>query len=370
MVAFSQEQAYRLFVDGDGTGLKHIFGNLCVEKDDKHGAHLEIHLPKGVRRVYYKGASKSNSVGSITGMSLGSVLFGEINLLHMDMIQECFRRTFAAKNRLHLADLNPPSPMHPIIKEVFEVQDTKWTHWTIHCNPILTEARKQEIFEVLSKSSYLLQRDWYGQRVMPDGIIYSMFDMEENIVPSIVGKRYEMFFSGDGGQADATSVGCYIVVYHEGKYKLLNVASYHHSGTDTGVVKAMSTYAREIKEFVHWCHNTFEMQHTEFFVDPACKSLREELHLLGVSTKGADNNGKDVSGVAKGIEVGIERMQNLIESRQYLLVETIDKYGHYPFLQEIGMYVRLDNGKPIDKWNHTLDRARYSCNYFFKRYIR
>ena len=111
-------------MDGDGTGLKHIFGHLCEERDDKRGAHLLIHTPKGIRRVYYKGGSKSNSLGAITGMSLGSVFFAEINLLNMDFVQECFRRTFAAKNRFHLADLNPPAPHHPVISKVFEIQDT------------------------------------------------------------------------------------------------------------------------------------------------------------------------------------------------------------------------------------------------------
>src|SRR5690625_3666032 len=45
--AYNQEQAFRLFIDGDGTGLMHIFGNLCRLKHDNHGDHLEVHTPKG-----------------------------------------------------------------------------------------------------------------------------------------------------------------------------------------------------------------------------------------------------------------------------------------------------------------------------------
>ena len=369
IVGYNQEQAYRLFIDGDGTGLKHIFGDLCEEKHDKHGPHLLLHLPKGKRRVYYVGGSKSNSVGTITGMSLGSVVFLEINLLNMGMIQECFRRTFAAIDRYHLADLNPPSPQHPVISEVFEVQDTKWRHWTPDCNPILSEKRKNELRETLSKSEYLYKRDWLGQRVMPSGVIYSMFDADHNVIPAILGKRYEMYFTADGGQSDATVCGCYIVVHHDGEFKLLKVAEYYHSGKDSGEVKAMSIYAREIKAFMEYCQKEFQMQHSELFVDPACKSLREELKLIGVSNKGADNNAHDVSSQAKGLEVGIERLQNLMQDRRFLLVEN-DAYGHYDFLKEVGMYVRLDNGKPIDKYNHSLDATRYSANYFYKRYVK
>src|SRR5690606_21483273 len=124
-------------------------------KSDRLGDHLEIQTGRGIKKVYYKGGGKADSVKAITGMSLGSVVFCEINLLHMAMIQECFRRTFAAKMRYHLADLNPPAPNHPVISDVFDVQNTKWRHWTIQDNPIITEERKQEIHETLKKNPYL-----------------------------------------------------------------------------------------------------------------------------------------------------------------------------------------------------------------------
>ncbi|EHL2514888.1 PBSX family phage terminase large subunit, partial [Listeria monocytogenes] len=118
VTAYNQEQAFRLFMDGDGFGLMHIFGNLAEMKHDEHGDHLLIHSPNGPKKIYYKGGGKINSVGAITGMSLGTVTFLEINLLHKDFIEECFRRTFAAKNRFHLAELNPPAPNHPVL-EIF-----------------------------------------------------------------------------------------------------------------------------------------------------------------------------------------------------------------------------------------------------------
>ena len=368
VVGYNQEQAYRLFIDGDGTGLKHIFGDLAEIKHDDNGAHLEITTPKGIRKVYYKGGGKSDSHKAITGMSLGSVVFCEINLLHMDMIQECFRRTFAAKNRFHLADLNPPAPNHPVIKEVFEVQDTKWKHWTIDDNPILTEDRKEEIYNTLSKNPYLFARDWEGKRVIPEGVIYSMFSMEKHIKTYLKGKPIEMFFTGDGGQSDATSVSCNIVTSHEGKFYLHRVANYYHSGADTGQVKAMSDYAKEIKEFINWCVDKFGMYYSYVFIDPACKSLKEELRKVGINARNADNNSKDVKGSSKGIEVGIERTQNLLSGMQFYLVEMSEEYGHYSFIKEIGMYCRDANKKPIDDFNHALDELRYSTNYFYNRY--
>lgn len=368
IVAYNQEQAYRLIIDGDGFGLKHIFGDLCHPKHDDNGDHLEIHTPSGIKKIYYKGGGKADSHKAITGMSLGSVAFCEINLLHMDMIQECFRRTFASKMRFHLADLNPPAPNHPVINEVFEVQDTKWQHWTIDDNPILTEARKEEIYNTLKKNPYLLERDWYGKRVIPSGVIYSMFHNDKHIASSIKGKSVEMYFTADGGQDDATSVSCNIVSSFNGKYYLNRVANYYHSGKETGQVKAMSDYARDIKEFIDWCVYKYGMSYQYVFTDPACKSLREELKKLKIKAINADNNKKDAKGGAgSGIEVGIERCQNLLSEEQFTLIET-DKYDHYSFIKEVGMYCRDNNGKPIDDYNHALDEFRYSVNYFYIRY--
>ena len=66
IAAYNQEQAYRLFIDGDGTGLMHIFDGNCKIKHDEHGDHLLIDTPNGTKRVYYKGGGKANSIGAIT----------------------------------------------------------------------------------------------------------------------------------------------------------------------------------------------------------------------------------------------------------------------------------------------------------------
>lgn len=368
IVAYNQEQAFRLMLDCDGLGLLHIFGELAELKNDRFGDHLQIHTPNGIKKIYYKGGGKAHNHKAIQGMSLGSVWFMEIDLLHMNMIQECFRRTFAALDRYHFADLNPPSPNHPVIKEVFDVQNTRLTHWTIEDNPIITKERKQELYEVLSKNPYLYARDWEGKRVMPQGVIYSMFDMDKNQEATLLGKPYEMFFMADAGQDDATSVSCNIVTRYKDKFRLNRVAHYYHSGKETGQAKAMSIYAKEIKQFIQWCVAKYEMRYADVFVDPAAKSLREELHLIGIDTRKADNNARDAKKKGGGIEVGIERAQNLLTNEQFFLVDN-EKYDHYNFLKEVGMYCRDDNGTPVAEYDDALDEFRYSANHFYRNYV-
>ena len=87
-----------------------------------------------------------------------------------------------------------------------------------------------------------------------------------------------------------------------------------------------------------------------------------------IDTRKADNNAKDVGSRSKGIEVGIERSQNLLSNEQFFLVDNSEEYGHYNYIKEIGMYCRDGNKKPIDDYNHALDEFRYSVNYFYKTY--
>lgn len=365
IVAYSQEQAYRLVMECDGFGLIHIFNGLCRMKHDDNGDHLEVTTPNGTKKVYYKGGGKADSRKAITGLSLGSVYFCEIDLLHMEMIQECFRRTFAAIDRWHIADLNPPSPQHPVITQVFDIQDTKWTHWTVKDNPIITEERKKEIYNTLVKNKYLFERDWEGKRTIPQGVIYSMFDVSKHIASSVRGTPIEMFFSGDGGLTDATSIGCYVISNDGGKYILNRVANWFYNGTK----KAMSVQAREIeKDFVRYCRNKTGRMESFFFVDPACKALRMELELLGVQTNKADNNARDIKGNTKGIKVGIEYLQSAITDGRFFCVND-DRFGHENFIQEIGMYCVDQHGNPIDAYNHCMDETRYACNYFYKNYV-
>ena len=278
IVAYNQEQAFRLVIDGDGKGLMHYFRGSKIMHDDS-GDYLQVTTSNGEKKVYFTGGGKADSHKSITGMSFGSVYFAEINLLHADMVQECFRRTFAAADRWHIADLNPPAPNHPVIRDVFNVQNTYWLHWTIDDNPIITPNRKRELFETLSKNPYLLKRDWYGERCIPQGVIYSMFDYEKHIVQEIPRgeRKIEMFFSGDGGLADATSIGCYVVTQagtlRDPFYKLYRVANWYYSGEDTGVIKAMSIQAREIAgTFVPYCRRLMGMHESNVLIDPACKA--------------------------------------------------------------------------------------------------
>ena len=367
ITAYSAEQAYRLVIEGDGFGLMHNFKGTCRASHDDEGAHLLIKLPNGVKKVYWKGGGKADSHKSITGMSLGSVYFCEINLLHMNMIQECLRRTYAAKDRWHIADCNPPAPQDPVIKEVLEIQDCRFMHWTCKDNPILSEDRLEEIKTACQKSPFLWKRDWLGERCIPQGVIYWMFDVNKHILNAMPnnGALMEMYFAGDGGATDATSIGCYVVHMNANRqYRLYRVGNWYYDGGNM----AMSDQARHIcGEFIPAMRKKTGMRESCIMIDPACKALRLEIDKLGYPTTTADNNAHDIKGSSKGIKVGIEMLQNSINDGRFYLVDD-SRYGVEAFIKEVGLYCVDDNGNPIDAYNHALDETRYGHTYFAKQY--
>ena len=369
ITAYSAEQAYRLIIDGDGFGLLHTFAGYVKPSHDDEGAHLLITLPGGnIKKVYWKGGGKADSHKSITGMSLGSVYFCEINLLHLDMIQECLRRTYAAKDRWHIADSNPPAPQDPCIKNVLEIQDCRWMHWTCEDNPVLTPKRLEEIRTACEKSPFLWKRDWLGERCIPQGVIYWMFDPTRHILQRIPddGVCVEMYFAGDGGATDATSIGCYVVqMLQNRRHRLLRVGNWYYDGGQM----AMSDQARKIcGEFIPAMRQKTGMRESAIMIDPACKALRLEIDKLGYPTTKADNNGHDIKGTSKGIKVGIEMLQNAIQDGRFYLVED-ERYGSDAFVKEAGLYCINDTtGEPVDAYNHAMDETRYGHTYFAKTY--
>ena len=373
IVAYSAEQAYRLIMEGDGRGLVHIFAGMSRVSHDDSGAHLLIHFSDGDKRVYWKGGGKADSHKAITGMSLGTVYFCEINLLHPDMIQECLRRTYAARNRWHIADLNPPSPADPVLKDVLGVQDCRFTHWTCKDNPVLTPQRLHEIEAACKKSPFLYKRDWLGERTIPEGVIYWMFDPEKHVRESLPygWQTIEAYVAGDGGTTDATSIGFFLVGFvgdairpGPRNYMLARVGNWHYDGGKM----AMSDQAKHIcGEFLPYMRQKYQIRESTIFIDPACKALRLEIEKFGLMTQGADNNAHDIKGSTKGLKCGIEMLQSAFNNDRVFLVDDA-RYGAEPFIKEAGLYCCDDKGEPIDAYNHCCDEFRYGSNYFLKTY--
>ena len=244
-------------------------------------------------------------------------------------------------------------------------------HWTCADNPVLTPERLKEIETACRKSPFLYRRDWLGERVIPEGVIYWMFSPERHILNSLPEgfTVMEAFVAGDGGTTDATSIGFYLAGYHGDKYgervfRLYRVGCWRYDGGQM----AMSDQARHIVgEFLPYMRQKYHVRENGIYIDPACKALRLEIEKLGLMTYGADNNAHDVRGGSKGLKVGVEMLQSGINDGRFWLVEDA-RYGTESFVKEAGLYCADEHGNPVDAYNHSMDEARYGYNHFAKAY--
>ena len=388
VLAYSQEQAHSLLVEGDGYGLRHIFGYNARIHKDRTGSNLTV-LHTGVEKhIYLKGGGKASDFKAFQGRSFGGVYFCELSLLNPDTVREAFRRTIASRLRCHFADLNPPPPHHWAVTFMAENPKTDWTHWTMADNPILSEGRIKDIEESLKGNPYLYQRDFLGLRAMPEGLIYNMWDDAENVREGPIPddeQIAEMWFAADGGVDHATCVICFLATQtivppdrqwiekpkHKGVVYIAD--EYYYSGAESGN-KAMSLQAEEIAKFVGRMLKRHGPRFSKwrprpaagwsrFFVDPACLALSEELKLKGISAERADNNQRE------GVNAGIERIQDLILRRKVKLLND-DRRGtnHGYLLKEMNGYAWDKNGNPVKVHDDCMDAMRYGLNYYIKTY--
>lgn len=376
VTAYSQTLARNLILEANGLGLKYILPEAKEVDHPKRGYYLQFKDDKGrEKKIYFRGGGKKGDDKSIRGMTLGTALFTEIDFIDLEYIHEVFRRVTTNERWYIVGDLNPPSPYHPIIKEVFKKYGAEVHRFTPKDNPTMTERAMENLRKRLKNDSYLYRRDWLGERVMPEGVVYSVFDDTKHIVKDIGENEVivDRFVSADGGQTDATSVTYNIVTYdnNEGKHKLYRVMNYYYKSGDGKPVKAMSTMAEESERMIGRAEDLYGMI-TEVYVDPACTSLSEEMRRVGLNTVNADNNRGDARGGAgSGIEVGIERVKNLmVEGQFYIIVNDLQgEYGMKDHLRELHNYIRDDRtGRPLDNNNDIMDEMRYAVNYFYKLY--
>lgn len=413
VVAANREQAIRNFVENAGFGLKEMLkGGYRITGSGEEGWRMELSTPKGPKKIYFFGGGNVRALGVLTGLTVGSVMLMEANLLCIPVVEEVFRRVRLARMKgtgLVYLEQNPPSPMHPILKILEKYEKSgrfKFIHSTLEDNATLSPEQLAEEKATLQHDPNALKRDYYGLRAAEKGIVYHGFEKERNVVKEddMLGRVIETFFVADGGKKDATTCGYYAVTEHtsrneEGKlittYHLYRIATYYHSGTKSGQVKSMNTYAEELvfftefcmRNWAHWFPEVDEGEtYSNWFVDPS-SPLKESMQDWGIDATNADNNTSSKSkarGVGKDskVKVGIERKNNLLYSGQYCLVDNDiavrdengveHTYNHKPYLEEVGSYRFKDDdsGTLVDKENHVMDTSRYAVNYFYTEFLK
>jgi len=224
----------------------------------------------GVKTIIAMGGDTSVSYESFRGMSLGMVIATEINLLHLNTLNEIKARTIASKYRRVFLDFNPTTPTHYVYKWLNDLNDVNYLHMTFDDNPAITKERKEEIMKEYDPDSIEYKRMILGQRVAGEGLIYNVRDY--NIITGKIDfNNYGKYvISADPGiNASGT---CFILCAMTNDMKEIHILhEYYHRNKDERHlgIKMPQDYLYDFFDFIKQCEQIMGYAAWRVLCDPA-----------------------------------------------------------------------------------------------------
>ncbi len=162
----------------------------------------------GKTNTYYLfGGRDESSYTLIQGITLAGVLFDEVALMPRSFVEQAMARCSVPGSKFWF-NCNPESPGHWFYKEWICKQEEKnvlYLHFTMDDNLSLSPCIKERYEGLYSGVFY--ERYIRGRWVVAEGLIYSMFNPDFHIVPSIQRSYEKYYISCDYGTINPTSMG-------------------------------------------------------------------------------------------------------------------------------------------------------------------
>ena len=308
---------------------------------------LVIRRGQKMNRFYFFGGKDESSYTLIQGMTLAGVMLDEVALMPRSFVEQALARCSVDGSKFWF-NCNPENPRHWFRMEwllQLDKHNALHLHFTMDDNPGLSEAMKERYKTQYSGVFY--QRYILGLWVMAEGVIYDMFDTNENVYRPEE-RPVDLYWSGDRSIAidyGTTNPMRFLDIYdYHGK--LYVDREYSWDSRVEFAQKTDSEYADDLEAFIG-------KRGCAVYVDPSAASFIAELQRRGIYVIPADNNVPD----------GIRRVGSLVNKREILVCSECEC-----ILDEFGVYVWDDKAalrgeeKPIKQSDHSLDALRYRVN--------
>ena len=337
-----------------GQGVEYIIGgatqasirrNVLNDMERLLGKELKIAKDNSVKifgnKVYILDGSKSDSWKKARGFTAYGALLNEGTSLNDMFVKECISRCSAPNATIYI-DTNPENPTHFVKKDYINKSgerlsngrlNIKAFHFTLFDNDKLSP----EYIDSIVKSTPLgmfTDRDIYGKWVSAQGVIYSSWRDEDNIIKRNQLKDYNFirYFCGvDWG------------FKHHGVINLFGK-------TDTGEVILLKEYAYTGKHIDFWIDIAKKIKSEYgdiyFYADSARPEYVEAFQVAGLKCINAK----------KSVLQGISYMANLIHNKKFLIVDEDASL----IKEEVYNYVWKENvDEPVKVMDDSLDGCRY-----------
>lgn len=293
---------------------------------------------------YLYEANNESSQDKLQGLTAAGAYLDEAALMPRSFVEQAIARCSVAGAKMWL-NCNPAGPGHYINKEYIKKAREKnicLLHFQMNDNLCLAEATKEKYRRMYTGVFY--RRYVLGEWCAADGLIYSMFDSEIHVVPTVPRHYKQYYISVDYGTLNPFSMGlwglCQGVWYR--------IREYYYNGREKGVQKTDEEYYKELEKLAA------RLPVESVVIDPSAASMIACIRKHGrYVVEEADNR----------VVAGIGLVASALHQRQILIndccKDAIDEFGLYVWDEKASM----DHGedKPVKQNDHAMDDIRYFC---------
>ena len=315
---------------------------------------LEVRRRNKVNTFEVFGGKDEASASLIQGRTLAGVLLDEVVLMPESFVNQALARCSVPGNRIWFS-CNPASPKHWFYEDWISKSDEKnalYLHFAMTDNPSLPEEILQQYRTYYSGVFY--QRYVLGKWVLADGLVYPMFDDDENtfddtpflndqgdLLPGA-----ELYLSVDYGIMNPFAALLW-VIYHGVAYCW---KEYYYDGRKKMIQRTDEEHYAEVENLVG------DLFAEEIIIDPSATSFKATVnrHDRFVCVNGNND-----------VIPGIGTLSTLIAARRVKIHK-----GCKNFLSELQLYSwdsDAEQDTVIKENDHACDAARYFAHSILRR---
>lgn len=298
---------------------------------------------------YIFGGSTEASQDLIQGITLAGVFFDEVALMPQSFVNQATARCSVTGAKFWF-NCNPDSPFHWFKQEWIDKAEGRRAlhlHFTMDDNLSLSAEVKDRYKSLYSGVFY--KRFILGLWVLADGVIYPMFDSDRHA--KVVKRNWtRTFVAADFGIQNATTFG--IFGYYAPEKRYHEIASYYHSGRDSG----QKTVAEYVDDLVKFLGENMVMP-SYITCDPSAAPLLVELRKHSYFKR----HKIKIIPAKNNVEVGIQMVSYLLDHEKFTLDPSckadIEEFASYVWDED-----KLEKGieEILKIHDHAMDKIRYA----------
>ncbi|MDW8515112.1 PBSX family phage terminase large subunit [Priestia flexa] len=321
-------------------------------QDHRADNYLTITFQGKVNYFYVFGGKDESSQDLIQGITLAGCFFDEVALMPQSFVNQATARCSVEGSKLWF-NCNPAGPYHWFKLEYLDKLAEKrmaHLHFTMDDNLSLSERVKERYKRMYSGIFY--KRYILGLWVLAEGVIYDMFNHDENVVETVDRKYREYYVAIDYGTQNPTVFGLW--GRHNGAW--YKVKEYHYEGRKESKQRTDAEYSKDLKEFLQG------VRVTGVIVDPSAASFIAQLKQDRFRVI------KAVNDVADGIRNVASALKRKLIYYNDCCKETFREFASYIWDEKAA---NRGEEKPVKQNDHHLDSDRYFVNtILFKKQAR